>query len=109
MTMPLSSKLERPKRMAAARAIEEGEDGMILGLGSGSTAAFAIEALAARIAKNLRIVGRIVIGGFLPMGSQGRRSRSSGSWAALPFTCTFRCVARDPACGQHLSSACART
>jgi hypothetical protein len=81
--------------MAAARAIEEVEDGMILGWGSGLTAAFAIEALAARIAKNLRIVGRIVIGGFLPMSSQGRRSRSSGSWAALPFTCTFRCVARS--------------
>jgi ribose 5-phosphate isomerase len=30
---------------------------MILGLGSGSTAAFAIEALAARIAKGLRVVG----------------------------------------------------
>jgi hypothetical protein len=52
--MPLSSKQDRSKRMAAARAIEEVEDGMILGLGSGSTAAFAIEALAARIAKGLR-------------------------------------------------------
>src|SRR3546814_15918569 len=30
---------------------------MVLGLGSGSTAAFAIEALAARIASGLRIVG----------------------------------------------------
>jgi ribose 5-phosphate isomerase A len=55
--MPLSSKQDRSKRMAAARAIEEVEDGMILGLGSGSTAAFAIEALAARIAKGLRVVG----------------------------------------------------
>ena len=58
MTMPLSSKQDRSsKRMAAARAVEEVEDGMILGLGSGSTAAFAIEALAARIAKGLRVVG----------------------------------------------------
>ena len=55
--MSLSSKQDRPKRMAAARAVEEVEDGMILGLGSGSTAAFAIEALAARIAKGLRVVG----------------------------------------------------
>ena len=30
---------------------------MILGLDSGSTAAFAIEALAARVAKGLRVVG----------------------------------------------------
>jgi ribose 5-phosphate isomerase A len=55
--MPLSSKLDRPKRMAAARVIEEVEVGMILGLDSGSTAASAIEALAARIAKALRVVG----------------------------------------------------
>ena len=43
--------------MAAVRAIEEVEDGMVVGLGSGSTAAFAVEALAARIAKGLRVVG----------------------------------------------------
>jgi len=60
--MPLSSKQDRSKRMAAARAIEEVEDGMILGLGSGSTAAFAVEALAARIAKGLRVVGIPTIG-----------------------------------------------
>lgn len=57
MTMPLSPKQDGSKRMAAARAIEEVEDGMILGLGSGSTAAFAVEALAARIARGLRVVG----------------------------------------------------
>jgi ribose 5-phosphate isomerase A len=56
VTMPLSSKPDRPKRTAAARAIDEVKDGMILGLGSGSTAALAIKALAARIAKNLRVV-----------------------------------------------------
>jgi len=37
--------------------VAEIEDGMVLGLGSGSTAAFAVEALAARIAKGLRIAG----------------------------------------------------
>jgi len=42
------------KRAAAARAIEEIEDGMVVGLGSGSTAEIAVELLAAR---RPRIVG----------------------------------------------------
>jgi ribose 5-phosphate isomerase A len=42
------------KRAAAARAIEEIEDGMVVGLGSGSTAEIAVELLAAR---RLRIKG----------------------------------------------------
>ncbi len=45
---------EAPKRAAAARAIEEIENGMVVGLGSGSTAEIAVELLAAR---GLRIVG----------------------------------------------------
>ena len=45
------------KRAAAEQAVAQVEDGMVLGLGSGSTAAFAIEALAARVASGLRIVG----------------------------------------------------
>jgi len=45
------------KRAAAERAVAEIRDGMVLGLGSGSTAAFAIEALAARAAAGLNIVG----------------------------------------------------
>jgi ribose 5-phosphate isomerase A len=45
------------KRAAAVRAVAEIEDGMVLGLGTGSTAAFAIEALAARVDEGLRIVG----------------------------------------------------
>jgi ribose 5-phosphate isomerase A len=44
------------KRAAAARAIEFVESGMILGLGTGSTAAFVVEQLAARIARGLAIV-----------------------------------------------------
>jgi len=44
------------KRAAAARAIEFVESGMILGLGTGSTAAFVVEELAARIARGLQIV-----------------------------------------------------
>ena len=45
------------KRAAAMRAIEEVEDGMVLGLGTGSTAAFVVEGLAARVAGGLRVVG----------------------------------------------------
>ena len=55
--MNASAERDRLKRIAAARAVDEVEDGMILGLGSGSTAAFAVEALAARVAKGLRIAG----------------------------------------------------
>jgi ribose 5-phosphate isomerase A len=44
------------KRSAAARAIEFVESGMVLGLGTGSTAAFVVEELAARIARGLAIV-----------------------------------------------------
>lgn len=57
MTAPLSSQKDGLKRMAAERAVDEVEDGMILGLGSGSTAEFALEALAGRIEKGLRVTG----------------------------------------------------
>jgi ribose 5-phosphate isomerase A len=57
MRPPLRSERNPLKRAAAARAVTEVEDGMVLGLGSGSTAAFAVEALAARIAKGLRVAG----------------------------------------------------
>ena len=45
------------KRAAALRAIDEVEDGMVLGLGTGSTAAFVVEGLGARVAKGLKVVG----------------------------------------------------
>jgi ribose 5-phosphate isomerase A len=45
------------KRAAALRAIEEVEEGMVVGLGTGSTAAFVVEGLAARVAAGLRVVG----------------------------------------------------
>jgi ribose 5-phosphate isomerase A len=45
------------KRAAALRAIEEVEDGMVLGLGTGSTAAFVVAGLARRVAAGLRVVG----------------------------------------------------
>ena len=53
----MSAERDRLKRAAALRAIEEVEDGMVLGLGTGSTAAFFVEALAARVKAGLRIVG----------------------------------------------------
>jgi ribose 5-phosphate isomerase A len=45
------------KRRAAEAAVAEVEDGMVLGLGSGSTAELALRALAARVAAGLRISG----------------------------------------------------
>lgn len=45
------------KRAAALRALDEVEDGMVLGLGTGSTAAFVVEGLAARVQAGLRVVG----------------------------------------------------
>ena len=52
------SRPDELKRLAAAAAVAEVEDGMVLGLGSGSTAMLAVEALAARIVRErLRVVG----------------------------------------------------
>src|SRR5580700_76090 len=45
------------KQAAAESAAAQVTDGMIVGLGSGSTAAFAVSALGQRVAKGLRIVG----------------------------------------------------
>jgi ribose 5-phosphate isomerase A len=45
------------KRAAAEAAVELVKDGMVVGLGTGSTAAFAIEALARRHKQGLRFVG----------------------------------------------------
>ena len=45
------------KRRAAEAAAAEAEDGMVLGLGSGSTAELAVHALAARVAAGLRVSG----------------------------------------------------
>ena len=48
---------ERMNRSAALRAVAEVEDSMVVGLGSGSTAAFALEGLAERVARGLRVAG----------------------------------------------------
>src|SRR4051812_47014433 len=44
------------KRAAAERAVEFVESGMVLGLGTGSTAAFVVAALARRVAQGLSVV-----------------------------------------------------
>ena len=48
---------DRLKRAAAERALDFVENGMVLGLGTGSTAAFFIEQLATRVAQGLAIIG----------------------------------------------------
>ena len=45
------------KRQAAEAAVAEVRDGMVLGLGTGSTAALAVTALGARVKAGLRVVG----------------------------------------------------
>ena len=51
------SERDRLKLAAALRAIEYVEDGMVVGLGTGSTAYFVVEGLGARVAQGLRIIG----------------------------------------------------
>ncbi|MGH6880819.1 ribose-5-phosphate isomerase RpiA [Hypericibacter sp.] len=54
--MTMSSQ-DAAKRAAALQAVKAIEDGMVVGLGSGSTAALAVGALAARVAQGLRVTG----------------------------------------------------
>jgi ribose 5-phosphate isomerase A len=53
----VSAEQEAQKRSAAAAAVAEIENGMVLGLGSGSTVAYVLDALAARIAVGLKVAG----------------------------------------------------
>lgn len=53
----LDPTLDAAKRNAAARAVAEIEDKMVLGLGSGSTAGLAIELLGQRVAQGLAVTG----------------------------------------------------
>jgi ribose 5-phosphate isomerase A len=54
---PADADRDALKRAAAEAAVELVEDGMVVGLGTGSTAAFAVEALARRHRQGLRFVG----------------------------------------------------
>ena len=49
------SNLEAEKAVAAAKAVEEVRDGMLVGLGTGSTAAYAVKSLSDRIRHGLRV------------------------------------------------------
>jgi ribose 5-phosphate isomerase A len=49
--------IDDQKRAAAEAAVALVQDGMVVGLGTGSTAAFAIDALAERVRQGLRILG----------------------------------------------------
>jgi len=48
---------DQQKRAAASAALAEVEDGMVLGLGTGSTAAIFVDLLGARVRDGLRVVG----------------------------------------------------
>jgi ribose 5-phosphate isomerase A len=52
-----ASNRDAQKRAAAEAAVALVQDGMVVGLGTGSTAAFAIDALAERVRQGLRILG----------------------------------------------------
>jgi ribose 5-phosphate isomerase A len=54
---PTNADRDALKRAAAEAAVELVRDGMVVGLGTGSTAAFAVEALARRHRQGLRFVG----------------------------------------------------
>jgi ribose 5-phosphate isomerase A len=53
----MSPNEDQLKIAAAESAVAEVADGMVVGLGSGSTAAFAVAAIGRRVAQGLRIVG----------------------------------------------------
>lgn len=53
----MSTDRDALKRQAAMQAVAMVKDGMVVGLGTGSTAAFAIEGLIARVRDGLRITG----------------------------------------------------
>jgi len=64
------------KRAAAEAAVELVEDGMVVGLGTGSTAAFAVEALARRHGQGLRFVGI----------ATSQRTAAQAAAAGIPLT-----------------------
>ena len=57
MTEDPAARRDSFKKLAAAAAVELVSDGMVVGLGTGSTAAFAVAQLGERVRQGLRIVG----------------------------------------------------
>jgi ribose 5-phosphate isomerase A len=66
------------KREAAMAAVAMVEDGMVVGLGTGSTAAFAIDGLIARVRSGLRVVG-------IPTSERSARQASEGGIELTDF------------------------
>ncbi|NQW54840.1 MAG: ribose-5-phosphate isomerase RpiA [Rhodospirillales bacterium] len=73
---PTNADRDALKRAAAEAAVELVEDGMVVGMGTGSTAFFAVEALARRHAQGLRFVG-------IPTS---QRTGAQASAAGIPLT-----------------------
>lgn len=73
---PADADRDALKRAAAEAAVELVEDGMVVGLGTGSTAAFAVEALARRHGQGLRFVG-------IPTS---QRTAAQAAAAGIPLT-----------------------
>ncbi len=67
------------KREAALAAVAMVEDGMVVGLGTGSTAAFAIEGLIARVRDGLRIAG-------IPTSERSAKQARDGGIALTDFS-----------------------
>jgi len=67
------SETDRQKAAAAAEAVERVRDGMVVGLGTGSTAAHAVRALGERVRTGLKVRGS-------PRRTRPRPSRAS--WAS---------------------------
>ena len=67
-----------PKQLAAERAAEYVEDGMVVGLGTGTTAFFAIQKLGQRVGGGLGICG-------IPTSEQSRRQAESENIPLIGF------------------------
>jgi ribose 5-phosphate isomerase A len=74
-----TSDRDASKRQAAMAAVAMVEDGMVVGLGTGSTAAFAIEGLIARVRDGLRIVG-------IPTSERSARQARDGGIVLSDFS-----------------------
>ncbi len=73
---PANADRDALKRAAAEAAVELVQDGMVVGLGTGSTAAFAVEALGRRHRQGLRFVGI----------ATSQRTAAQAAAAGIPLT-----------------------
>ncbi|HEX4369006.1 MAG TPA: ribose-5-phosphate isomerase RpiA [Rhodopila sp.] len=73
---PNANDRDASKRQAAMEAVAMVQDGMVVGLGTGSTAAFAIDGLIARVRDGLRILG-------IPTSERSARQARDGG---IPLT-----------------------